>query len=314
MFYFTARRLGFVILTFIIASVLIFSLTQILPGDVATMVLGRFASQQALQNLRIKLGLDKPIYFQYIHWLVNFVRGHWGNSISTQAHVFGLVMKRLKNSGMLALVGCTIYIPLGIFLGIVAAFRRNKFLDQLISMISLAFIGLPEFVTGVILIAIFALKLRIFPASSAIEPNARLFEIFPQLVLPAITIALTNLAYIIRMTRSSTVEVLKTDYVRSAYLKGLKPWYVLRKHVLRNALLPTVTIIALGFAYLIGGLVITESLFGYPGVGRLLLFAISHRDVPLIQATSMIIVLFFSFSNFFADIIYAWLDPRIRYK
>ena len=314
MIYFTARRLGFVVLTFIISSILIFSLTQILPGDVATMVLGRFATQQALQNLRIKLGLNRPVYLQYVHWLSNFVLGRWGNSISTQTQVFGLVMKRLKNSGMLALVGCSIYIPLGIFLGFVAAFRRNRFLDQLISMSSLAFIGLPEFVTGVILIAIFALKLHIFPASSAIEPDAKLFEILPQLVLPAITIALTNLAYVIRMTRSSTIEVLQTDYVRSAYLKGLKPGYVLRKHVLRNALLPTVTIVAIGIAYLIGGLVITESLFGYPGVGRLLLFSINHRDVPLIQATTMIIVLIFSFSNFFADIIYAWLDPRIRYK
>ncbi|NOY09622.1 MAG: ABC transporter permease [Spirochaetes bacterium] len=311
---FTLRRLGFVLLTFLIASLLIFSLTEILPGDVATMVLGRFAAPSALQNLRAKLGLDRPVYIQYISWLSNFVIGKWGVSISTNADVLGLVMHRLRNSGMLALVGCLIYIPPGIFLGIVAAFRRNKWLDQIISMTSLAFIGLPEFVTGVILIAIFAIKLRIFPASSAIDPGASFIKILPQLILPGITIALTNLAYVIRMTRSSTVEVLQTEYVRSAYLKGLRPGYVLRKHVLKNALLPTVTIIAISIAYLIGGLIITESLFSYPGVGRLLLFAISHRDLPLIQATSMLIVLIFSVSNFFADIIYAYLDPRIRYK
>ena len=297
-----------------ISSILIFSLTQILPGDVATMVLGRFATEQALHNLREKLGLNQPVYLQYFHWLFNFVIGKWGNSLSTNVSVFKLVIQRLRNSGMLALVGCAMYIPLGIVLGVVAAFHRNKFIDQLISIVSLGFIGLPEFVTGVVLIAFFALKLHLFPASSSIEPDARFFEILPKLILPGITISLTNLAYVIRMTRSSTVDVLKMDYTRTAYLKGLKPGYVLRKHVLRNALLPTVTIVAIGIAYLIGGLIITESLFGYPGVGRLLLYAINHRDLPLIQAISMIIVLIFTFTNFIADVIYAYLDPRIRYK
>ncbi len=311
---FTLRRLGFVGLTFLISSILIFSLTQILPGDVATMVLGRFATQQALHNLREKLGLNQPVYLQYFHWLFNFVIGKWGNSLSTNVSVFKLVIQRLRNSGMLALVGCAMYIPLGILLGVVAAFHRNKFIDQLISIVSLGFIGLPEFVTGVVLIAFFALKFHLFPASSSIEPDARFFEILPKLILPGITISLTNLAYVIRMTRSSTVDVLKMDYTRTAYLKGLKPGYVLRKHVLRNALLPTVTIVAIGIAYLIGGLIITESLFGYPGVGRLLLYAINHRDLPLIQAISMIIVLIFTFTNFIADVIYAYLDPRIRYR
>ena len=311
---FTLRRIGFVLLTFLVSSILIFSLTQILPGDVATMILGRFATQQALSNLREKLGLNQPIYLQYFHWLFNFVIGRWGNSLSTHVSVAKLVMERLRNSGMLALVGCSMYIPLGIILGVIAAFHRNKLLDQFISIVSLGFIGLPEFVTGVILIAFFALKLHLFPASSSIEPNAKFFTILPKLILPGITISLTNLAYVIRMTRSSTVDVLKTDYARTAYLKGLKPGYVLRKHILRNALLPTVTIVAIGIAYLIGGLIITESLFGYPGVGRLLLYAINHRDLPLIQAISMIIVLVFTFTNFIADVLYAYLDPRIRYK
>ncbi len=314
MLHFILRRLGFVVLTFLVSSVLIFSLTQILPGDVAMMILGRFATQEALNNLREKLGLNQPVYLQYFRWLINFVIGKWGNSLSTNVSVLKLVAQRLRNSIMLALVGCSMYIPLGIALGVVAAFHKNRILDQLISVISLGFVGLPEFVIGVILIALFALKLHLFPASSSIEPNAKFFAILPKLILPGITISLTNLAYVIRMTRSSTVDVLKTDYARTAYLKGLKPGYVLRKHVLRNALLPTITIVAIGIAYLIGGLIVTESLFGYPGIGRLLLYAISHRDFPLIQAISMIIVLIFTLTNFIADILYAYLDPRIRYR
>jgi peptide/nickel transport system permease protein len=214
---------------------------------------------------------------------------------------------------MLALVAFFMYVPLGILLGLVAALRRNKIADQIISITSLAFIGLPEFVTGVVLIAIFALKLNWLPASSAIAPDAGFLEALPRLILPGITVSLVSLAYITRMTRSATAEVLSTDYVRSAYLKGLHPARVLFTHVLRNSLLPTVTVIAIGIGWLIGGLIVTESLFSYPGLGRLLLFAIQRRDIPLLQAITLLLVLVFSVSNLLADLLYAVLNPRIRY-
>ncbi len=311
---FIIRRLGFVFVSLFVCSLLIFVATQILPGDVATHILGRYATPEALRNLRHELGLDRPALVQYLSWLGDFLRGDWGTSLSTGSPVLGLVMQRLRNSAMLALVSLAMYVPLGILLGVIAALRRNKLSDQIISITSLAFIGLPEFVTGVVLISVFALQLRVLPASSAIPPNAGFLQALPRLILPGITVSLVSLAYVTRMTRSSTVEVLETDYVRTAYLKGMPPAKVLFVHVLRNALLPTITIVAIGIGWLIGGLIVTESLFSYPGLGRLLLFGIQRQDLPLMQATTMLIVLVFSLTNLIADILYAYLNPRIHYR
>lgn len=310
---FVVRRLGFVLLTLLVSSALIFVATQVLPGDVARMILGRFATEEALNTLREQLGLNRPLVVQYAAWLADFLRGDWGVSLSTGSPVTGLVFSRLANSAMLAAVAFAIYVPFGILLGLWAALRRDTVTDQVISVGSLAFIGLPEFVTGVILIAVFAIKLKWLPASSAIDPAAGFLEALPRLILPGVTVALVSLAYITRMTRSATVEVLHTDYVRSAYLKGLRAPKVLFGHVLRNALLPTVTVAAISIGWLIGGLIVTESLFSFPGLGRLLLFAIQRQDLPLIQATTMLLVLIFSLSNLVADILYAYLNPRIRY-
>jgi peptide/nickel transport system permease protein len=310
---FVVRRLGFVLLTLLVSSALIFVATQVLPGDVARMILGRFATEEGLAALREQLGLNRPLVVQYATWLADFLRGDWGISLSTGSPVTELVFSRLANSAMLAAVAFAIYVPFGILLGLWAALRRNTVTDQVISVGSLSFIGLPEFVTGVILISVFAIKLKWLPASSAIDPQAGFLEALPRLILPGITVALVSLAYITRMTRSSTVEVLHTDYVRSAYLKGLRAPKVLFGHVLRNALLPTVTVAAISIGWLIGGLIVTESLFSFPGLGRLLLFAIQRQDLPLIQATTMLLVLIFSLSNLVADILYAYLNPRIRY-
>jgi len=311
---FIARRLGLVVLTLVLSSILVFGATQVLPGDVATMVLGREATQQAKDNLRQQLGLNRPVVVQYGSWLTGFVKGDWGTSISTQESVRPLVVERLRNSAMLALVAFLMYVPLGIFLGVVAAWRRDSYLDQVISVGSLAFIGLPEFVTALLLIALFSRVLGWLPASSSIAPNSSFAQAFPSLILPGLTVSLTSLAYVLRMTRSETAEVLRTDYVRTAYLKGLRPSQVLFGHVLRNSLLPTVTVVAAGVGWLMGGLIITESVFGYPGLGRLVLFAVQRRDLPLLQATTMVIVAIFCLANLGADVIYALLNPRIRYR
>jgi peptide/nickel transport system permease protein len=311
---FIIRRLVFVVLTVLLSSMLVFAATNILPGDVATMVLGREATQQAKDELRKELGLDRPLVVQYGSWLGHMARGDWGRSLSLGEDVRPVVLERLRNSAMLALVAFLVYVPLGIFLGVIAAWRRNSPLDQVISAGSLAFVGLPEFVTGVLLIALFSRALGWFPSSSAIAPNTSFAAALPSLVLPALTVSLTSLAYVVRMTRASTVEVLQTDYVRAARLKGLSTRNVIFGHVLRNSLLPTVTVVAAGVGWLMGGLIVTESVFGYPGLGRLVLFAIQRRDLPLIQATTMIIVAIFAFANLAADIIYALLNPRIRYR
>jgi peptide/nickel transport system permease protein len=310
---FILRRLGFMVLAVVLASIIIFWATTVLPGDVATMVLGRYATQQAKDNLRQELGLDKPIAVQYANWLGKYARGDWGISVSTSTEVRPVVLQRLRNSFRLAIVAFALYVPLGTLLGLIAALRRNSWVDQVISVGSLAFIGLPEFVSGVILITVFALELGWLPAQSAIDPTSSFAAALPYLVLPGITVALTSLAYVVRMTRSSTVEVLQTDYVRTANLKGLPPRRVLFTHVLRNSLLPTITVVAIGIGWLIGGLIITESVYSYPGIGRLLLFAIQRRDLQLIQATALLIVLIYVLANLVADVLYAVLNPRIRY-
>lgn len=311
---FIVRRLGFTVMTVVLASIIIFWATTILPGDVANQILGRFASQEAKDDLRKELGLDRPVVVQYGSWLGDYVRGDWGDSPSMNTAVRPIILERLRNSLMLAAVAFVMYVPLGIFLGLLAALRKNTWVDQTISVGSLAFIGLPEFVSGLILITIFAIELQWFPSQSAISPDTNFVEALPYLILPAVTVALTSLAYVVRMTRSSTVDVLQMDYVRTANLKGLSPRRVLFTHVLRNSLLPTITVVAIGIGWLIGGLIVTEAVFGYPGIGRLLLFAIQRRDLVLIQATALLIVLIYVVANLVADILYAVLNPRIRYN
>jgi peptide/nickel transport system permease protein len=306
------RRLGMILLTMLLASVIIFSVTQLLPGDVAQVILGQFATPEAVANLRTELGLDRPIVVQYIDWLTRFVQGDWGTSMVSRMEVRPLIMQRLNNSLMLAGVSILMYVPLGILLGVVAALKEDRAADQLISGISMAFAGLPEFVTGLILIGVLAISFDILPANSSIEPGTPFKEAFPFLILPAITVSLTSLGYIARMTRSSTIDVLRSDYTRAADMKGLPRWQVLTRHVLRNSLLPTVTVVALGIGWLIGGLIVTESVFGYPGIGRLLIYSIQRRDLITIQAISMLIVAIYSVSNLVADILYGILNPRIR--
>lgn len=307
-----ARRLGFMLLTLLAASLIIFFVTQMLPGDVATMIVGRFASPEALAHLRAELGLDRPLYVQYLDWLRHFATGDWGKSLSSGTPIQPMVMERLRNSALLGAMAMVMSVPPAVLLGVIAALKRNSWIDHLISVSALALVGLPEFVTGLFLIGVFALGLQLLPASSAIDPDAGFLEALPRLILPSLTITFVMLAYVARMTRSSTIEVLKTDYTRTAFLKGLPRREVLIKHVLRNALLPTVTIVAISIGWLIGGLIVTETVFGYPGLGRLLLFSIQRRDLPLIQAVTMLIVTIYSLSNLMADILYAYLNPRIR--
>ena len=308
------RRIGFILLTLFLASIIIFAATQLLPGDVAQVMLGKFATEQALANLREELGLNRPAYVQYFEWLGRFVIGDWGNSMVSRQPVRPLIAARIRNSAMLAVVALVFYVPLGILFGVIAALKREKSLDQIISGFSMAFVGLPEFVTGLLLISAFAFGLAILPANSSIAPGTSFWQAFPSLILPAITVSLTGLGYITRMTRASTIDVLNTDYVRAADLKGLPPLQVLTGHVLRNSLLPTVTVVAMGIGYLIGGLIIAEAVFGYPGLGRLIVYGIQRRDVILIQACSMVVVLAYSISNLIADILYSILNPRIRYR
>ncbi len=306
------RRIGFIVVTLILASIIIFSITQFLPGDVAQVILGQFATEAAIANLREELGLNDPAYIQYLNWAGNFVRGDWGDSLVSRMPVRPIVTQRLINSAMLAGLALIIYVPLGIILGVIAALKRDKLPDQMITGVSMAFVGLPEFVSGLLLISFLAIGAGWFPANSSIDPDSTFIESLPYLILPAITVSLTGLGYVARMTRSGTIDVLRSDYVRAAELKGLPGSQVLVRHVLRNSLLPTVTIVAMGIGWLLGGLIVTEAVYGYPGLGRLLVYGIQRQDLPIIQAGSMIIVAVYSLSNLAADILYGLLNPRIR--
>lgn len=313
MFWYFLRRMGFLIIVLLFTSILIFVITRQLPGDVARVILGREAGEEALQALRTELDLDQPGVLQYINWLTRMVRGDWGISYSTRSEIRPLIMERTKNSLILAVMTLIITIPLSVGLGILAGLNEHKPLDHLIGVGTLIVVGLPEFVTGLVLIDVFAFRLKLLPASSAIRPDAGLIGSLPALILPSLTATLVLLAYVSRMTRSGVIEELKKPYIRTADLKGLPRSTVITHHLLRNALLPTITIIALSFGWLIGGLIVIENVFNYPGLGRLMLFAIDRRDLPLIQAIAMITVMGFAFANLAADLIYAFLNPKIRF-
>ncbi len=306
------RRLGFLGLTLLLTSLLVFGITQLLPGDVARVILGREASEAALQALRAELGLDQSLPVQYLSWLGGFLTGDWGTSYSTGLPIRPLVLERLGNSLMLGGLTLLFAVPLSVLLGVIAALKQDKAADNVISIASLSVVGLPEFVTGLVLIQVLALRLGLFPANSSIRPGASFAEALPYLVLPSLTATLVLLAYITRLTRAGVIEELKQGYVRTATLKGLPRRQVIGRHVLRNALLPTITVVAISFGWLISGLIVIENVFNYPGLGRLMTFAIDRRDLPLMQAITMVTVLGFALANLAADLLYAWLNPRIR--
>jgi peptide/nickel transport system permease protein len=306
------RRLGFLVFTLLLTSLLIFTATQLLPGDVARIILGREAGQAAVEALRAELGLNDPPPVQYLRWLGRFLAGDWGQSYSTNTLIQPLVLQRLGASLRLAWLTLLIAVPSAVALGVLAGLNENRWLDHVISLGSLAVVGLPEFVTGVLLIQLFAFRLRWLPANSSVREGTGFLDALPMLILPALTATLVLLAYIARLTRAGVVEELKQPYVRTAVLKGLPRAVVVVKHVLRNALLPTITVVAISFGWLIGGLIVVENVFNYPGLGRLLVFAIDRRDLPLLQAITMITVLGFALANLAADLLYAYLNPRIR--
>jgi peptide/nickel transport system permease protein len=305
------RRLGFLALTLLLTSLIIFVITQLLPGDVCRVILGREVGEAALETCRQNLGLNQPAAVRYFSWLADFFRGDWGQSYSTRSAIAPLVVERLRNSMMLSGLTLVVAVPLATALGVVAALYEGRWVDNAISVGSLAVVGLPEFVTGIILIEVLAFRTGL-PANSSIRAGTSFVEAFPSLILPALTATFVLLAYIARLTRAGVLEELKQAYVRTAYLKGLPASTVIVKHVLRNALLPTITVVAISFGWLISGLVVIENVFNYPGLGRLMIFAINRRDLPLLQAISMVTVLGFALANLGADLLYGWLNPRIR--
>ncbi|MBL8117083.1 MAG: ABC transporter permease [Anaerolineae bacterium] len=311
---FIARRMILLVVTMLITSGIIFALTQLVPGDIAKLILGRDASEAALETLRNEFGLNDPAPQQYIRWLGGFLSGDWGRSFTGgNQQVRPLVLERLGNSMRLALMTMVISVPLSILLGVMAALFENSWLDSLISLFTLSVVGLPEFVTGLLLINGLALGMRQLglPATSSVPANT-VEDWIRQLLLPSLTATFVLVGYVTRLTRAGVVDELKKAYVRTAVLKGLPQHTVIIKHVLRNALLPTITVIAISFGWLIGGLVVIESVYNYPGLGALLVDAVKQKNLFLLQAIVMVTIFFFALANLLADIFYAILNPRIR--
>jgi peptide/nickel transport system permease protein len=311
---FVLRRLGLLLITLFVSSLIIFIVLNHDPHAVAISILGQFSTPQDVQTVMHKLGLDRPAPARYLDWMTHFVVGNWGQSYTLNVPVAGLVFQRLRNSAVLGGLAFLLVVPFSVVMGTLAGLREGKVLDRVVSIVGLSAIALPEFVSGVFLIVIFGLWLGWLPASAAIQPDANPFQSLSALVLPCLTLMLVDFAYISRMMRATTADVLASNYVRTAILKGMPMRTVLFKHVLRNALLPVITVIASQIGWLLGGLVIVETLFAYPGLGNLLLDAATNHDLPLLEAIAMLLAIVYCLSNLLADLLYAYLNPRIRYS
>ncbi len=307
------RRLLLIAITLLCVSLIIFGITQILPGDVAEMISGQYGSEETVKLLREKLGLNRPLYIQYVDWLWGFITLDPGNSLSFDQPIMPLLLERLKRSlllGGIALVEVTVF---GIAMGVYAAVRKDKLFDNISSMFSFIIISIPEFVSGSLMVFFLAgTGLRIFPAGGYSPLSDGFDEWVMHLILPSTTLTLVLLAYVMRMTRSSMIEVLRQNYIRTAYLKGLPENTVIFRHALKNALLPTVTLIANNIGFLIGGIVIVEMVFAYPGLGQLMINAISYRDIPTLQSCAMVIAAIYILANLAADLAYLYLNPKTR--
>lgn len=311
---YSGKRLLQAIVSIAVASIIIFLVAEALPGDVAQMILGQYATEESLQALRENLKLNEPLHVRYLDWLSGVFRGDLGTSLSkTGVEVGPLLLRRARNSLILAVGAMIFIIPISFFLGIIAGLRPGSWFDRLISITTLGLISFPSFITGLVLILIFSVQLGWLPASSSIDVSQGWLKQIPKLILPILALSGVMLGYITRHIRASMVKVLRSDYTRAATLKGLGRQTVITKHVLRNALLPAVTVIAINLGWLLGGAVVVEATFGYPGVARLVLNAIKHRDIPVMEAGLLFVVTAYIVVNFGTDLIYTLLDPRIRY-
>lgn len=306
------RRLFLFVLTLWLLSLIVFFASHVLPGDVGRAMLGPFADQRAVDQMNHELGTDRPILTQYFDWLGSFVLGDMGQSFAMRKPVAPFVWDALSNSLFLAAVALVLVVPLGILGGVISALKVGRPLDRIITVTGLSAAVVPEFISGIVLILIFGVWLDWFPLSATWKPDADFFTRVYHLIMPAIPLVLVLFGYIARMTRAGMVEALDSDYMRTAILKGLSRPSAIRRHALRNALLPTISVIATQTVYLLGGLVAIEVLFHYRGIGSLIYTAAQKKDFPMLQAAVLVVGALFTLASLAADLIYAWLNPRIR--
>src|SRR5712692_10187936 len=318
MWQYIGKRLLLMIPTLVGAALVIFLLMNIIPGDIALLIIGGDQggdiNPQELAKLRIHLGLDRPLAVQFLAWLWGIVRLDFGTSLWTGAPIMEEIMIRLPLSLEVAIVATLIATVLAIPLGTLAAIRQDTWVDYVMRVVSIGGLAIPAFWTGILIILFLVIYFEWSPPLEFVSITRDPWENFQQLVWPIVTVGYRNAAVITRMTRSTVLEVMREDYVRTAWAKGLHERWVVTKHALKNAILPVITIIGTEIAFLIGGLVVTETVFTLNGVGRFMVDAIAHRDIPVVQTLVLLIAFAFVFVNLIVDLLYAWVDPRISYR
>ena len=306
------QRLGLSLLTLALLSVVVFAGAQVLPGDVGRAILGPLASPEAVAAINHQIGADRPAVTQYVSWIGHFLAGNMGMSYVFRAPVAPFVGNALLNSLKLAAVAFVIVVPLSIAGGVYAAMKAGRWQDRVISVCGLSLTVVPEFVSSIALILVFGLWLRWLPISASTRPGTGALEQLRHLIMPALPLVLVLFGYVARMARAGTLEALDSDYARTATLKGLPRRRVIMRHVLPNALLPTITVIAAQVGYMIGGLVVVESLFRYQGIGSLILTAARGKDFPMLEAGILTVGAIFVLTTLAADTLYIVLNPRLR--
>ena len=306
------RRLLQLLPTLLTASILIFFIIALAPGDPAAMRLGPEATQEEIQNERERLGLDQPLPIRYAIWMGDVLSLNLGRSLYTNRPVTELIGEAFPKTVELSLTALVVSLLIGIPLGIWAALHKDQWPDTLITGFNALGLAIPSFWLGILLILFFSVQTRLLPPSGAGPAELGFPANFRYLIMPVATIAISNLSVFSRFMRSALIDVLSEDFIRTARAKGLSEWLVIARHALKNALIPIVTIVGIQFGILLGGAVVTESVFAYPGIGRLTVTAILNRDYPVVQATLMLVVLIFLIANTLVDLLYGYLDPRVR--
>ncbi len=294
-------------------SALIFAGTQILPGDVASAILGQNATPEALATLRESLGLNQPVLARYFAWLAGFVTGDLGTSLANQQPVADLLWPRFWNTMALAAFAAVVSVPIAILLGLVTAVKRGGIFDRVINIVALAFVSLPEYFLGLLLILFLSIRFNLLPSLADTYEGMTFLEWIQATALPALTLVLVTVAQMMRMTRTAVLSVMDQAYVETAYLKGLRTKRVVTKHALPNAAAPIVNVVAFNIAYLITGVVLVEAVFNYNGLGRFMVDAVSKRDLPLVQAAALVFGAAYVILNIIADVAAIALNPRLRH-
>ena len=310
---YTLQRLVAMIPVLLVVAVVTFSLIHLTPGDPVALMAGDEATPEQKEAIRRDMGLDKPLYEQLLIYFTDILRGDLGESIFSKFPVTELIKQRLEPTLFIALFSQVVSIVIAIPLGILAAWKANTWVDRVVMVIAVLGLAIPSFWLGANLIWVFAVKLHWFPAFGYVPISDGILPWIKSITLPSISVGFISAALIARMTRASMLEVLREDYVRTARAKGLGEQAVLLGHAFKNASIPVVTIIGIGIAGLVSGLVVTEAVFGIPGVGRLIVDAVNRRDYPVIQGVILMVTLAYVLINLIVDLIYGYLDPRIRY-